>query len=130
MELCNELGRHPSESSTDRAIISEGLHAVLQMLWPITPHVSEHLWQQLTGQTFVESLWPVVDDDALDRDELEIVVQVNGKVRGKVLVPASADNAAIEALAMDQDNVKRFLADKTVRKVIVVPQKLVNIVAQ
>ena len=130
MELCNELGRHPSENSTDRAIISEGLHAVLQMLWPITPHITEHLWQQLTGQTFVESLWPVVDDNALDRDELEIVVQVNGKVRGKVLVPASADNAAIEALAMEQDNVKRFLADKTVRKVIVVPQKLVNIVAQ
>ena len=57
-------------------------------------------------------------------------MQVNGKVRGKVMVPASADNAAIEALAMEQDNVKRFLADKTVRKVIVVPQKLVNIVAQ
>jgi len=130
MELCNELGRQPSENSTDRAIISEGLHAVLQMLWPITPHITEHLWQQLTGQTFVESLWPVVDDNALDRDELEIVVQVNGKVRGKVMVPASADNAAIEALAMEQDNVKRFLADKTVRKVIVVPQKLVNIVAQ
>ena len=130
MELCNELGRHPSENSTDRAIISEGLHAVLQMLWPITPHITEHLWQQLTGQAFVESLWPVVDDNALDRDELEIVVQVNGKVRGKVMVPASADNAAIEALAMEQDNVKRFLADKTVRKVIVVPQKLVNIVAQ
>ena len=100
------------------------------MLWPITPHIAEHLWQQLTGQAFVESLWPVVDDNALDRDELEIVVQVNGKVRGKVMVPASADNAAIEALAMEQDNVKRFLADKTVRKVIVVPQKLVNIVAQ
>ncbi|NDH38843.1 MAG: leucine--tRNA ligase [Gammaproteobacteria bacterium] len=130
MELCNELGRHPAENSTDRAIISEGLHAVLQMLWPITPHITEHLWQQLTGQAFVESLWPVVDDNALDRDELEIVVQVNGKVRGKVMVPASADNAAIEALAMEQDNVKRFLADKTVRKVIVVPQKLVNIVAQ
>ena len=130
MELCNELGRQPSENSTDRAIISEGLHAVLQMLWPITPHITEHLWQQLTGQAFVESLWPVVDDNALDRDELEIVVQVNGKVRGKVMVPTSADNAAIEALAMEQDNVKRFLADKTVRKVIVVPQKLVNIVAQ
>jgi len=130
MELCNELGRHPSENSTDRAIISEGLHAVLQMLWPITPHITEHLWQQLTGQAFVESLWPVVDDNALDRDELEIVVQVNGKVRGKVMVPTSADNAAIEALAMEQDNVKRFLTDKTVRKVIVVPQKLVNIVAQ
>ena len=130
MELCNELGRHPSENSTDRAIISEGLHAVLQMLWPITPHIAEHLWQQLTGQAFVVGLWPVVDDNALDRDELEIVVQVNGKVRGKVMVPTSADNAAIEALAMEQDNVKRFLADKTVRKVIVVPQKLVNIVAQ
>jgi leucyl-tRNA synthetase len=67
---------------------------------------------------------------ALSRDELEIVVQVNGKVRGKISVPASADNAEIEAMAKSQENVQRFLADTTIRKVIVVPQKLVNIVAQ
>jgi leucyl-tRNA synthetase len=130
MELCNELGRHPTEHSGDRAVIDEGLRAVLQLLWPITPHLSEHLWQALTGETFKESQWPDVDDTALSRDELEIVVQVNGKVRGKISVPASADNAEIEAMAKSQENVQRFLADTTIRKVIVVPQKLVNIVAQ
>lgn len=130
MELCNELGRHPAEHSDDRAVIDEGLRAVLQLLWPITPHLSEHLWQALTGEAFKESQWPEVDDTALSRDELEIVVQVNGKVRGKINVPASADNADIEAMAKSQENVQRFLADTTIRKVIVVPQKLVNIVAQ
>ena len=130
MELCNELGRHPTEHSGDRAVIDEGLRAVLQLLWPITPHLSEHLWQALTGEAFKESQWPEVDDTALSRDELEIVVQVNGKVRGKINVPASADNAEIEAMAKSQENVQRFLADTTIRKVIVVPQKLVNIVAQ
>jgi len=130
MELCNELGRHPTEHSDDRAVIDEGLRAVLQLLWPITPHLSEHLWQALTGEAFKESQWPEVDETALSRDELEIVVQVNGKVRGKINVPASADNAEIEAMAKSQENVQRFLADTTIRKVIVVPQKLVNIVAQ
>ena len=130
MELCNELGRHPTEHSGDRAVIDEGLRAVLQLLWPITPHLSEHLWQALTGEAFKESQWPDVDDTALSRDELEIVVQVNGKVRGKISVPASADTAEIEAMAKSQENVQRFLADTTIRKVIVVPQKLVNIVAQ
>ena len=130
MELCNELGRHPTEQSDDRAVIDEGLRSVLQLLWPITPHLSEHLWQALTGEPFKESQWPEVDDTALSRDELEIVVQVNGKVRGKINVPASADNAEIEAMAKSQENVQRFLADTTIRKVIVVPQKLVNIVAQ
>jgi leucyl-tRNA synthetase len=130
MELCNELGRHPTEHGVDRAIIDEGLRAVLQLLWPITPHLSEHLWQALTGEAFKESQWPEVDDTALSRDELEIVVQVNGKVRGKISVPASADNAEIEAMAKSQENVQRFLEDTTIRKVIVVPQKLVNIVAK
>ncbi len=130
MELCNELGRHPTEHSGDLSIVGEGLRAVLQLLWPITPHLSEHLWQTLTGEAFRESQWPGVDDAALSRDELEIVVQVNGKVRGKISVPASADNAEIEAMAKSQENVQRFLADTTIRKVIVVPQKLVNIVAQ
>ena len=100
------------------------------MLWPITPHLSEFLWQAMTGDEFQEHDWPLVDESALSRDALEIVVQVNGKVRGKMMVPASADNAEIEALAKTHENVQRFLADATIRKVIVVPQKLVNIVAQ
>ena len=130
MELCNELSRHGAETEADRTVVNEGLRAVLRMLWPITPHLTESLWHTLTDERFAESEWPEVDDSALSRDELEIVVQVNGKVRGKITVPASADKAAVEAMAKEQDNVQRYLADATIRKVIVVPNKLVNIVAQ
>ena len=130
MELCNELSRHPSLELLDRAAVSEGLHAVLRMLWPITPHLSESLWRSLTGSDFVESAWPLVDETALSREAFEVVVQVNGKVRGKIQVPATADNDEIEALAKANANVQRFLQDVTIRKVIVIPQKLVNIVAQ
>ena len=130
MELCNELSRHGAETEADRTVVNEGLRAVLRMLWPITPHLTESLWHTLTDERFAESEWPEVDDSALSRDELEIVIQVNGKVRGKITVPASADKAAIEAMAKEQDNVQRYLADATIKKVIVVPNKLVNIVAE
>ena len=130
MELCNELGRFPVDSDLDRAVMDEGLRAALLMLWPITPHLTEHLWLHLTGEAFVENHWPAVDETALSRDELEIVVQVNGKVRAKMMVPATADRDEIETLAKEQENVQRFLGDASIRKVIVVPNKLVNIVAQ
>jgi leucyl-tRNA synthetase len=130
MELCNELSRHPRQDPLDRAAVSEGLHAVLKMLWPITPHLSESLWRNLTTTDFVESAWPVVDECALSREEFQIVIQVNGKVRGKIQVPATADNAEVEALAKANPNVQRFIQDATIKKVIVIPQKLVNIVAQ
>jgi leucyl-tRNA synthetase len=130
MELCNELGRHHRDTEQDRAVVGEGVHAVLRMLWPITPHLCEYLWLELSGDAFEEGAWPNVDESALDRDELTIVIQVNGKVRGKMSVPATADSTEIEALAKDQENVQRFLVDKTIKKVVVVPKKLVNIVAQ
>ena len=130
MELCNELGRFPVDFDLDRAVMDEGLRAALLMLWPITPHLTEHLWLHLTGEAFVENHWPAVDESALSRDELEIVVQVNGKVRAKMMVPATADRDEIETLAKEQENVQRFLGDASIRKVIVVPNKLVNIVAQ
>ncbi|MDC0573977.1 leucine--tRNA ligase [Luminiphilus sp.] len=130
MELCNELSRHPRQDPLDRAAVGEGLHAVLKMLWPITPHLSESLWRNLTTTDFVESAWPVVDECALSREEFQVVVQVNGKVRGKIQVPATADNAEVEALAKANPNVQRFIQDATIKKVIVIPQKLVNIVAQ
>jgi len=130
MELCNERGRHHRDTEQDRAVVGEGVHAVLRMLWPITPHLCEYLWLELSGDAFEEGAWPNVDESALDRDELTIVIQVNGKVRGKMSVPATADSTEIEALAKDQENVQRFLVDKTIKKVVVVPKKLVNIVAQ
>ncbi len=129
MELCNELGRL-DDSAQGRAVLAEGLRAVVLMLGPITPHVCHALWPQLGGEGDVlGAAWPVVDEAALVRDSIEIVVQVNGKLRAKMEVAADADKATVEAAALAQDNVQRFLEDVTVRKVIVVPGKLVNIVA-
>ena len=129
MELCNDVSKLKAETDTDRAVVDEALRAALLMLCPIVPHITQHLWSALAGDDILAQPWPAVDEDALGRDELEIVVQVNGKVRAKITVPADADKAAIEAAAIDHENVQRFLEGVTVRKVIVVPGKLVNVVA-
>jgi len=130
MELCNEVARLGQDQPQDRALADEALRAVVLMLSPIVPHISHHLWQALGGAGDVlNAPWPAVDAAALERDTLDIAVQVNGKVRAQMTIAASADRAAIEAQALEQPNVVRFLEGVTVRKVIVVPGKLVNIVA-
>jgi leucyl-tRNA synthetase len=129
MELCNELGKL-DDSAQSRAVMEEALRAVVLMLNPIVPHACHALWAALGGDGDVlNAAWPSVDESALVRDSIEMVVQVNGKVRAKMQVDANADKASIEAVALEQENVQRFLDDVTVRKVIVVPGKLVNIVA-
>jgi len=129
MELCNELGKL-DDSAQSRAVMDEALRAVVLMLGPITPHVCHTLWPMLGGEGDVlNAAWPVADEAALTRDSIEIVVQVNGKVRAKMEIAANTDKATVEADALAQDNVQRFLEGVTVRKVIVVPGKLVNIVA-
>ena len=129
MELCNEIGKL-DDSDQSRAVTDEALRAVTLMLSPIVPHISHALWPALGGEGDVlNAPWPSVDESALVRDSIEIVVQVNGKVRAKMDVPADADKDAVEAMAKAQDNVLKFIDDKTIRKVIVVPGKLVNIVA-
>ena len=130
MELCNELGKLDTGHEQSRAVIGEALPAVVLMLCPIVPHISHYLWPILGGAgEAANAPWPTVDESALTRDSIEMVVQVNGKVRAKMEVAADADKASIEVLAVAQDNVQRFLEGITVRKVIVVPGKLVNIVA-
>jgi len=130
MELCNELGKLEQDSQQSRAVMAEALQAIVLMLNPIVPHVCHYLWPVLGGQGDVHNaLWPTVDTAALTRDSIEIVVQVNGKVRAKMTVAADADKDTVCALAVEQDNVQRFLEGITVRKVIAVPGKLVNIVA-
>ncbi|GAB3280816.1 leucine--tRNA ligase [Parahaliea aestuarii] len=130
MELCNELGKLDSASPQGRAVLDEGLRAVVLMLNPIVPHVCHSLWQQLGGSgELLDAPWPRVDASALTRESIDMVVQVNGKVRAKMSVAADASKDAVEADALAQDNVQRFLDGVTVRKVIVVPGKLVNIVA-
>ena len=131
MELVNALARAGSESPADRALMQEGLEAVVLLLSPIVPHAAHVLWRELGhAGALVDAPWPVPDPTALTRDTVELVVQVNGKLRGRISVPAGAGQAEIEAAALASENVRRFLADKPVRKVIVVPGKLVNVVVQ
>jgi len=112
------------------AIIHEGLGMLLCLLAPIVPHICHVLWQQMGyGDDILKAEWPRHNEQALHQDVLELVVQVNGKLRGRVQVAADAAHESIEQLAMADDNVQRFIDGKTVHKVIVVPGKLVNIVA-
>ncbi|CAM5406377.1 Leucine--tRNA ligase OS=Stutzerimonas stutzeri OX=316 GN=leuS PE=3 SV=1 [Stutzerimonas stutzeri] len=126
----NVLEKAPTTSEQDRALLQEGLEAVALLLAPITPHISHELWQQLGKQgAIIDAQWPKVDEAALVQDSLTLVVQVNGKLRGQIEVPASASREEVEAAARDNENVLRFTEGLTIRKVIVVPGKLVNIVA-
>ena len=99
------------------------------MLAPIAPHVTHHLWRELGyGGDILMAPWPEVDEAALHRDAIEYVVQVNGKVRGQIQVPVAAARSAIEQAAIGNENVRRFIGAGQVRKVILVPGKLVNLV--
>ncbi len=130
MELCNEVGKLDEDKAQDRALAHEALRAVVLMLCPIVPHISHHLWQLLGGSGDVmHAPWPATDESALERDTIDMAVQVNGKVRAQMTVAVDTAKPALEALALQQPNVARFLEGVTVRKVIVVPGKLVNIVA-
>ncbi|WP_153774458.1 leucine--tRNA ligase [Pseudomonas sp. MNR3A] len=130
MTLMNVLEKAPQASEQDRALLQEGLEAVTLLLAPITPHLSHALWKELGHtQAVIDAGWPTVDESALVQDTITLVVQVNGKLRGQVEMPAAASREEIEAAARNNDNVLRFLDGLTIRKVIVVPGKLVNIVA-
>ena len=129
MELLNDLGRFEGESQQACALRQEALEAIVLMLSPIAPHICEMLWQSLGGEgLLVDQPWPQVDESALVRDEIELVVQVKGKLRGKIRVSTNADNEAIEQAALSDANVSRFVGESPVRKIIIVPGRLVNIV--
>ena len=130
MELMNALSRAKVESDQDRAVVQEGLEAICLLLTPIVPHITHELWSALGKDSDIDSdSWPSHDEAALVQDEVVIVVQVNGKLRDKMSLAADADQEATKAQALASENVQRFIEGKTIRKVIVVPGKLVNIVA-
>ena len=130
MTLMNVLEKATTASEQDRALLQEGLETVALLLAPIAPHICHELWQQLGKQgAIIDAPWPQVDESALVQDSLTLVVQVNGKLRGQIDVPASATREEVEASARANENVVRFTEGLTIRKVIVVPGKLVNIVA-
>ena len=130
MTLMNVLEKAPQAAPQDRALLQEGLETVALLLAPITPHISHELWAALGHpDPVINAAWPVVDESALVQDTLQLVIQVNGKLRGYIDMPASATREEVEAAARTNENVLRFIDGLTIRKVIVVPGKLVNIVA-
>jgi leucyl-tRNA synthetase len=131
MELLNALGKFGDQSEQGRAVRHEALEAMVLLLNPVVPHISHALWQALGhAETVLEDQpWPQADPAALVRDTLTLAIQVNGKLRGTIEVAAGASREETEALALAQPQVRHFLEGMTVRKVIVVPGKIVNIVA-
>jgi leucyl-tRNA synthetase len=129
MELMNHITKVNDDSEQAQAVIQQSLELVVLMLAPITPHIADVLWRVLGhDEAVVNVAWPEIDESALVQDKIELMVQVNGKLRGKVSVAADADNDSIQAMAMADENVQKFTQDKDIRKVIVVPGRLVNIV--
>jgi len=129
MELMNKLTRAPQDSEQDRALMQEALLAVTRLLYPFTPHACFVLWQTLGGQGTIDNAeWPVADDAAMVEDALLVVVQVNGKVRGKITVAADATQEQVQARAAEEPLVAKYLDGVSIRKVIYVPGKLLNLV--
>jgi leucyl-tRNA synthetase len=125
MKILNALEELGDWDETSR----EGLSILLRLLSPISPHLTHHLWRELKfGEDIMRAAWPDPDPAALEQDEVELVVQVNGKLRGSIRVPKAADRAAIEQLARANPNVQRFVAGQNVKKVVVVPGRLINLV--
>ncbi len=123
----------PQEITADSypiLLLHEGMSILLRILSPIAPHITHCLWQELAyGKAMIEAPWPKVDKNALKTDNIEIIVQVNGKLRSKIQVPSDADEAQIQALACADPKVEPFVTGKVLRKVIYIPSKLINIVA-
>ncbi|MDX9707974.1 MAG: leucine--tRNA ligase [Trichloromonas sp.] len=128
MELVNAISAFEGKAKAP-AVLREALETTVRLLTPFVPHVAEELWSCLGhGEGIERQGWPAWDENALIEDEISIVVQVNGKVRGKVTVPADASEDTVRQAALSEPNVARFIAEQTVRKVILVPGRLVNIV--
>ena len=131
MELMNKLTRAPLESEQDRAVMAEALSAVVRMLYPITPHICFELWKALGNESTIDNAeWVKAEEAAMVEDEKLIVVQVNGKVRGKVTVAADADEETVKTVAFADENVKKFTDNTQIVKVIYVPGKLLNVVVK
>ena len=131
MELMNKLTKASLESDQDRAVMAEALSAVVRMLYPITPHICFELWQALGNESNIDTAeWVKADEAAMVEDEKLIVVQVNGKVRGKVTVPATSSEEEIKATAKADPNVAKFLDGKEILKEIYIPLKMLNFVVK
>ncbi len=129
MELMNELAKLTDTESANRQLMQEALEKVVLLLSPIVPHICHTLWQELKpGTALLEQSWPEVDHTALVQDTIDLVIQVNGKLRGQMNVPKDTDRATIEQLAINLENVQKIVAGNAIKKIIIVPGRLINIV--
>ena len=130
MELINDLTRFNDDSEQGSAVVREAIEGIVLLLSPIVPHITQQLWNELGHDELLADVsWPTCDESAMVKDEIELVVQVNGKLRSKINVSANADKESVEASALADEKIVANIEGKTVRKVIVVPGRLVNIVA-
>ncbi len=129
MELVNGLYQYREVADYNKVVMAEAVDTLVLLLAPFIPHVTEELWQDLGhGESVHKQKWPVVDEAALVADEVTVIVQVNGKVRDKILMPVNLDKAETEKMVLAQPKIAEILAGKEVKKVVVVPNKLVNVV--
>ncbi len=130
MKMLN--GIETDDAQSNPAVLFEAISILLRTLYPIAPHVTHALWVELGFAAkqgdILDAQWPAVDEGALKQDEVEVVVQVNGKLRGRITIPATADEAVVREIALADETVKKFIEDKPLRKMIFVRGKLVNLV--
>ena len=131
MELNNAISRYSDVSEQGMAIKQESIEIMVKCLSPVIPHVCHHLWFLLGGKNaIVDSSWPVVDESALVQENVQVIAQVNGKLRAKLMVPLNSANEAVQDLALSDEKIEKFTKGKQIIKVIVVPNKLINIVVK
>ena len=129
MELSNHLGRFEDRSAQGRAVLDEAWKAVVRLLTPFTPHICEALWEMLGEKgSVINTAWPEVDESARVRDQITLVVQINGKLRARITIAPGSDEETAMATAMATQNVRRHIEGKDIRKVIYIPDRLMNIV--
>ena len=129
MKMLNALARIDGDGAVANTVRREGMSLLLRLLSPIVPHITHTLWRELGyGADVLSAAWPKPEETALARSLVSLVVQVNGKLRGQIDVPVDADRTAIEQAAQDEPNVQRFVEGRPVRKIVIVPGKLVNLV--
>ena len=131
MELNNLVSRYADTSQQGMAVKQEAIEIMVKCLSPVMPHVCHHLWFLLGGKNaVVDSQWPKVDESALIQERVQIIAQVNGKLRAKIMAPLDSDNQAVQEIALSDEKIVKFTMDKQIIKVIVVPNKLINIVVK
>jgi len=131
MELVNELYRYREAGAVNPALLTEAVQKLVLLLAPFAPHMTEELWAAMGGEGSVHSQpWPAYDEKALIKDELEVVLQINGKVRDKLTVPREISQPELEKLVMASERIQKFIEGRDIVKVVLIPQKLVNIVVK